>query len=146
MAVLTAPKGAIPIGLLNIAGRQYEVSLHPEWLRYLTQGLFDRAGGSSGPSTTDLATSAFEDSGVEELRLDSYRLLDELRQLPPTIQAIADDPQTPPYEPMPWPDPLTPIYETAAQPEDQAARVEALEAQMAEIARQIDALMQGLAA
>ena len=88
-----------------------------EWL-LLLQGLFERVGGPLGSSTTDLTTSAFEDSGIEETKAQLYALRDELGALPPVVMLPADE----------W---------MAMQ--QQAAE---LAAQVAEMGKQIDALRQ----
>lgn len=51
MNTLTPPKAQIPIGV-DSEGRN--VMVHPEWLRYLTQSLFTRAGGTLAPSNAEL--------------------------------------------------------------------------------------------
>ena len=52
---LTPPIARIPIGIATVAGQAVEVMAHPEWLRYLTQALLDRAGGRLAMTNTELA-------------------------------------------------------------------------------------------
>lgn len=54
----------------------------PEFLRAL-KALFERVGGSTGPSTTDLATSDDDDSGLEEFKHEIIKRIEALEQLPP---------------------------------------------------------------
>jgi polyhydroxyalkanoate synthesis regulator phasin len=56
-----------------------------EWQRYFT-GLYQRAGGAQGESTTDLTISAFEDAGIEEMKAGLYALADTVQSAP--MQAI----------------------------------------------------------
>jgi hypothetical protein len=53
----------------------------PEFLRAL-QAVFERVGGATGPSTTDLATSDDDDSGLEEIRSEFAKALDALACTP----------------------------------------------------------------
>jgi ubiquinone biosynthesis protein UbiJ len=92
MSYLTPPKSNIPIGSVVIDGKRQQVTIDPEWLRYLSQALFDRAGGTSGSSTTDLSTSAFEDAGIDDTKVALERLADEVRLAPPAqVQDQADN-------------------------------------------------------
>lgn len=73
MAVLIAQPSRIPLvdpktGLIT-----------REWQRYFT-GLYQRAGGAQGDSTTDLSESAFDDAGTEEQELAMYLLGDVVGQ------------------------------------------------------------------
>lgn len=85
MAIVTAPRNGIPIGLATIAGQRVMVEVHPEYLRWF-ESLTGRVGGVTGPSTTELAMSQFEDAGIEELKATVYALADEVRSLPPVVQ------------------------------------------------------------
>lgn len=80
---LTPPKAQVPIATVDVGGRSFACTIHPEWLRYLAQGLFDRAGGTSGSSSNDLSASAFEDAGIEEAKAVLYGLRDGLNSTPP---------------------------------------------------------------
>ena len=77
MATLTPPNASIPIGWVMSGGRRVPVEIHVEWLRYLVNSLFERAGGTTGSATTDLETAAFEDAGIEDIKLAVARLADE---------------------------------------------------------------------
>jgi hypothetical protein len=52
--------------------------IDPEWLRYLTLSLFDRGGGTGGSSTSELEAAAFEDAGIEDLKIRTAQLADEM--------------------------------------------------------------------
>ena len=54
MAKLTPPRNGIPLASVTVAGIEYDAEINPEWLRYLTFGLFERVGGVTAPSNTDL--------------------------------------------------------------------------------------------
>lgn len=55
------------------------------------RGLYSRAGGASGDSTTDLSASAFDDAGTEEQEAALYALADAAGQHPPPCVAQAAD-------------------------------------------------------
>jgi hypothetical protein len=76
-----------------IDGKRQQVTIDPEWLRYLSQALFERAGGTSGSSTTDLVVSAFEDAGIDDTKVAVERLADEFR-LAPVVQVAPVQDQT----------------------------------------------------
>lgn len=82
------------------------------------RGVFERVGGATGESTTDLNIAAFEDAGVEELKAGVYGFIQESSQAPPAAPAPPAD------------DPLFPL-------------VAALQDQVAELTKQIEALRQG---
>lgn len=50
-----------------------------EWYLFF-QGIFDRVGGSTGSSTTDLSASAFEDAGIEETKAALFRAIIDFGQ------------------------------------------------------------------
>lgn len=61
-----------------------------EWYLFF-QGVFNRIGGSEGPSTTDLSSSLFEDAGSGETNAALFTLDQAVNQLPP-------DAPTPTYD------------------------------------------------
>lgn len=128
MAVLTPPKAQVPFGHVFIGGQRLAVEMHPEWLRYLAQGLLARVGGVSGTSTSDLDTAAFEDAGIAELTAALYAVADAANQQPPQAQCLAADDVAP--VDLQTPAANDPINETAALREEIFAlrlRVQALE-------------------
>jgi hypothetical protein len=94
------------------------VTIDIAWFLFLTQGLYERAGGPLGVSTEDLAASAFEDAGIEEQKATMYALADELRRAP-----VA--------EPVRFVNPLDP-------------GVDELRGQVAALTRAVEDLKQGL--
>jgi hypothetical protein len=90
-----------------------------EWMRFF-EAMFIRVGGTHGQSNDELTIDMHDDSGIEEIKLDQYRLRDELNQLPP-VQ-------------MPYigPDDTSP-----------SGRIEALEAEIFWLRKEIEAIQQG---
>ena len=80
MANLTPPRAGIPVGKVTIQGVEYDAMIHPEWLRYLSNGLFDRAGGVAGPSTVEAAQEAGGNAGTEEARAAITELRSDMEQ------------------------------------------------------------------
>jgi hypothetical protein len=78
MSTLTPPKANIPIGWVTINGQRMPAVMDPEWLRYLAASLFDRGGGTNGASTSELEAAAFEDAGIEDLKIRTAQLADEM--------------------------------------------------------------------
>lgn len=101
-----------------------------EWYRFFEQ-MFVRVGGDEGQTNTELVVGLHDDAGIEEIKLDSYRIRDELNQLPP-IQAQAEHQDQAPPGAF-----FTPT-------EDPSGRVEALEAQVQSLLIEVEALKQGL--
>jgi len=61
-----------------------------EFLRAL-RALFVRVGGATGPSTTDLATSDDDDSGLEEFKAEIAKALEGLESAPVAAPAVVAD-------------------------------------------------------
>lgn len=57
-SAVTPPRVGIPLGLVEVGGRVYEMQPHPEWVRYFS-GLLGRVGGVTGLGTTDVDASYF---------------------------------------------------------------------------------------
>lgn len=78
MALITTPKANIPIGIVTIQGREFNVTQHPEFVRFFFD-LFRRVGGTSGSGSDDIESLAFDaqarDPGVKE----ALTAIDELR-------------------------------------------------------------------
>lgn len=81
MAKLTPPRNGIPLASVTVAGVDYAAEINPEWLRYLTFGLFDRAGGTSGPTTVEAAQEAGGNGGTEEARAMIVDLRSDVDQI-----------------------------------------------------------------
>lgn len=82
MSNLTPPRNGIPIAVFRINGVEYEAQIHPEWLRYLANGLFERVGGATGSSTSDLLLSASEAARFEESQSMARRIEQDMLQAP----------------------------------------------------------------
>lgn len=50
---VTQPRSGIPIGTVQVAGRETAVATHPEFVRFF-ESLVARIGGVAGPSNADL--------------------------------------------------------------------------------------------
>ena len=120
MAYVTFPRTGIPIGYVTVNGARLPVELHPEYLRAFGS-MVDRVGGPTGTGTDDLLLSQFEDAGIEENKLALYRLTDDIGQAPPSA--------IPP-----------------AMPDNQDVLIEELRARVAELAKAVEALQQGMTA
>lgn len=144
MSALTLPQARIAIGWANVSGQRVAVQVDPEWMRYFVT-LTERAGGTTGVSTTELVESAYEDAGLEEVKINLYNLRDEFNQLPRAVEFIADESQAPQYEPLGFDDPLTPPVQLISA-DDQLPQIQALSDRIAELTKEIQALKQGLSA
>ena len=89
-----------------------------EWYKFFEQ-LFVRSGGSIAPTNDDLARDLPEDAGIEETKADLYRLRDEANSQPPTGGF---------FTPVPAED----------------GRLQALEAELARLVKEVEALKQGV--
>jgi hypothetical protein len=126
-----------------------------EFLRAL-QKLFERVGGATGPSTTDLNISDDEDSGLEEFKLEQWRRNDACDMTPlavfesftdpmhPLAEFVAfTDPMHPLSEPVAFTDPMPPLVQQ--HPDQQALQTELseLREEVARLRSQIDGILQG---
>lgn len=68
-----------------------------EWFLFL-QGVFERVGGATGPSTTDISVSLFEDAGTGETNATIFAVDQALSQLPVPGCSVALGDQTPRQE------------------------------------------------
>lgn len=114
MPVLNMQQARIPIGR-TASGE--DVFITVPWMKFMVQA-DARMGGTHGQSNDELAVDMHDDSGIEEIKIDQYRLRDELWQFPAQLQTQAPD-------------------------ADDNGRVQALEAEVAELRKQIDAINQG---
>jgi hypothetical protein len=144
MTVLTLPQARIPLGWATVAGQRVPVVIDLEWMRYLVT-LTERAGGITGVSTTELVESAYEDAGLEEVKIGLYALRDEFNQLPQVVEFVADESQCPQYAPAQFDDPLTPQIQFVT-PDDPLPQIQALADQIAELVKEVQSLKQGLSA
>lgn len=83
MANLTPPRAGIPVGKVTIQGVEYDAMIHPEWLRYLSNGLFERVGGVVAPTNVDL--DAFMQFDIREA--DAAELQKRVRDLENVTEA-----------------------------------------------------------
>jgi len=85
--ILTPPKSNIPIGWVMLNGKRAQVQIDSEWLRYLSQGLYERAGGyTSNANLDEISAVALS---VDELPSASV-LMAEIDELRARIQALED--------------------------------------------------------
>lgn len=96
------------------------------------QGIYARVGGATGPSTTDLSASLFEDAGSSETNALLFSAEQAAGQWPPGAQSALFEqlPTDPPNEPIPNVDQLQ-------------AELAAMRDQIAEIVKDLDAIRQG---
>lgn len=117
MSTITPPQSGIPLGYVSVAGQRLPVEQSPEFTRMLFD-LFRRVGGTTAPTNTDLATDLPEDAGIEELKATVFRNADAADQQPPSVVLPADD--------------------------DANGRLQSLEAMVAYLRTEIEALKQGM--
>jgi hypothetical protein len=103
--------------------------LTPEAIRALAT-LFERVGGQSALSNTELAMSDDDDSGLEEFKHEAWKSLD----------AFAMQPRS---EPDPFTDPLHPIPQEHTSTEHVLTELAELREQVAALQSQINDLQQG---
>lgn len=87
MSALFPPPQTRTIGRVDQRG---QVTIDIAWFLFLTQGLYDRVGGPMGVSTADLEASAFEDAGIEELKIGIYRLADQLDSVTTELNEVRE--------------------------------------------------------
>ena len=87
----TPPPNRVAIGTVESPNGPLSLFISTEWARYF-ETLTSRVGGTTGPSTTDLATSAFEDAGTEETKAEMQAFMRSIDQAPryDPQQQIAD--------------------------------------------------------
>lgn len=150
---VASPRNGIPIGLARIGGQTVYVDVHPEYLRWFDSLVF-RLGGTTGATTADLAVSSFEDAGIEENKLEVFRLSDEAGQVPPQPplepQLFNDGAAQVPPQQFQQPDDdaahLPPPAQLQAVDDDVSPGIEDLRAQVAELQKAVKALQQGMTA
>ena len=81
MSTVTPPRNGIPIGWMRVNGVRTMVEIEPEYLRFFFS-LYERGGGTTAPSNTDISASAFEDAGIEEIKATIYGQTGEFGQNP----------------------------------------------------------------
>lgn len=100
-----------------------------EWYLFF-QGVFDRIGGTSGSSSTDIVASLFEDAGSSETNAMLFELEQAVGQYPaPTTQDMFQD--------------LSPTYQQATQLDNIIAELSALHDRVAELVKELDSIKQG---
>lgn len=150
---VASPRNGIPIGVARIGGQTVYVDVHPEYLRWFDSLVF-RLGGTTGATTADLAVSSFEDAGIEENKIEIFRLGDDAGQVPPhppfEPQLLNDDAaQAPPQQLQQADDyaaQIPPPAQLQAADDDVEPGIEDLRAQVAELTKAVKALQQGLTA
>jgi hypothetical protein len=79
MANLTPPRAGIPVGKVTIQGVEYDAAIHPEWLRYLSNGLFYRTGGVSSYTNDELQPTEQKDQPLGYAGLNAAGLVPTAR-------------------------------------------------------------------
>lgn len=92
--------------------------------------LFDRVGGSTSASTSDLAISDDDDSGLEEFKHEAGKLLDGIRMEPPVVFPE-------------FTDPLHPLHQEHSEIQHLLAEVSELRDLVAELQKQINGIQEG---
>jgi hypothetical protein len=77
MSTVTPPRNGIPIGWTIVNGVRTKVEVEPEYLRFFFS-IFLRGGGTVGSSNSEIEASAFDDAGVEDLKIKAAQLSDEM--------------------------------------------------------------------
>lgn len=92
--------------------------------------LFDRVGGPVSASTSDLAVSDDDDSGLEEFKHEAGKVLDGIRMEP--VPVFAE-----------FTDPLHPLHQEHPEVQQLLSEVAELRALVAEMQKQIQGLQEG---
>lgn len=117
--------------------------LTKEAIRALTD-IYARLGGPSAPTITELSMVDDEDSGLEEIRLETTKGLDGLG-MAPALQMFMQDEPAPPSQFLAPDDPLHPIYPEHPAYEALQSEVSGLRAEVDSLRQQINDLQQGTA-
>lgn len=104
-----------------------------------------RVGGSTAPSTTDLAQTDDDDSGLEEFKAETYKKLDTLFAQPQTVVPPAYvDPMQPLAVPhIAYVDPMYPIAQEHSVIQALLTELSGLREQVTALANQINDIRQG---
>jgi hypothetical protein len=117
--------------------------LTPEAYRAL-QKVFERAGGATGPSTTDLATSDDEDSGLEEFKHEVTKALDGLALEPTAVFEPFTDPMHPLAQPHdPYTDPMHPLPQEHAEVQQILTELAGLREEVTRLRAEVQGLQEG---
>lgn len=131
----------VPIGK-DADGRP--VMIERAWLDYFCQQLFNRVGGETAPTNSELVVDMSDDAGLEELKSEFFKAADGLASTPPRSETLPTDDQAPPgaFFTPPQDDTAPPgAFFTPDAPQD--ARIQALESEVAQLRAIVDGLMQG---
>jgi len=100
-----------------------------EWYLFF-QGMFDRVGGATGASTTDIVASLFEDAGSSETNAMLFDLEQTVGQYPL------------PFPPDQFQD-IAPATQQLTQIDNITAELSALQDRVAELVKELDSIKQG---
>jgi hypothetical protein len=111
-------------------------------------------GGTTGVTTADLAVSSFEDAGIEENKIEIFRISDDAGQVPPVPPQMEqlrndDSAQVPPPQVHQLDDSagqVPPPLQVQQADDDVSPGIEDLRAQVAELRKAVTALQQGITA
>lgn len=116
---VTPPKNTVPVGRVTIGGQTFDVQQHPEFVRFFYD-LFKRAGGTSAKTNTELEADQTETDNLEPALYNA-----------PVPPMFADDLMAPvAVDPLPLDD-------------MSSARLEAAEAQIAQLFKLVNDLQSG---
>lgn len=94
MANITPPKAQVPIGLLTIAGQEFEVRQHPEIVRFFFD-IGTRIGGTTALTNTQLQTLTEQLSAInppsEVAAQAAERLAEDLHAQIASLRGSLDD-------------------------------------------------------
>jgi hypothetical protein len=117
--------------------------LTPEAYRALND-VFERIGGATGPSTTDLAVTDDDDSGLEEFKHEAAKGLQALDLEPATVLEPYIDPMHPlATEHQQYADPFHPIHQEHARSDEPDTEIASLRERITVLEAEINNLKQG---
>lgn len=100
-----------------------------EWYLFF-QGVFNRVGGASGESTTDIVASLFEDAGSSETNAMVFGLEQVVGQY--SVPTLVDAPQD-----------ISPAAQQLTQIDNITAELSTLQDRMTELVKELDSIKQG---
>jgi hypothetical protein len=110
------------------------------------QKVFERVGGATGSSTSDLANSDDEDSGLEEFKHEVSKTLDGLALEPAAVFEPFTDPLHPLAQPHdPFTDPLHPLPQEHIDVQHLISELAGLREEVTRLRAEVQGLQEGTA-